>query len=218
MTNIPKPCAASTGLVRPGAAHATTENFFTRKAMTRKPDSDAKRRPFQAGFSQAGFSLPEALLCAAIIAILLRLALPLFTPAPLAEGQRVLLEFDAVLQTARSAAILQGVPVRICPATAAAECGDNWQEGVLALTDVTHNHAAPQLVAYRPWKDLQGSLSWRAFGNRSQLVIDPNGALDYQNGTLLWCPPSSVVNGAAQLIVNSAGRTRLVTDVADARC
>lgn len=213
MTNIFKSRAASTGLVRPGAAHATTGKFFTRKAIIRKPDSDAKLRPLQ-----TGFSLPEALLCAAIIAILLRLALPLFTPVPLAEGRRILLEFDAVLQTARSAAILQGVPVRICPAATGTVCGDNWQEGVIALTDIAHNDAAPQLVAHRRWTDLQGRLSWRAFGNRSQLVIDPNGALDYQNGTLLWCPPSSVPNGAAQLIVNSAGRTRLVTDVADARC
>jgi|SRR5690554_5485891 len=166
--------------------------------------------------AQVGFSLPEALLCVAIIAIMLRLALPLFSPLYEEEGRRLLAEFDAVLHTARSAAIRQGQPVRVCPAGTAHACGNDWRQGVMAILE--NPDAAQPLIAHRPWQDVQGTLSWRAFGNRQYLVIDATGSLDYQNGTLLWCPPHDLDATAQQLIVNSAGRTRRVTGVTDARC
>lgn len=177
---------------------------------------------------QVGFSLPEALLCAAIIAIMLGVALPLFSPLQEAEGERLLTEFDAVLRTARSAAIRRGQSVRICPAGPSEPagpngpagpgdgCGTDWREGVIVIAEDAH--ASPRLIAHRPWRDVQGNLSWRAFGNRQFLVIDAYGLLDHQNGTLLWCPPHGLQNTASQLIVNSAGRTRLLVGQDDTRC
>ena len=166
--------------------------------------------------AHVGFSLPEALLCAAIIAIMLRLALPLFSPLHEAEGKRVLTEFDAVLRTARSAAIRLGEPVRICPAGPAGDCGNDWREGVRAILD--DGDSSQHLIAHRPWTDMQGTLSWRAFGNRQSLVIDAYGLLNHQNGTLLWCPPHDLRNAASQLIINSAGRSRLLVGQDDVRC
>lgn len=166
--------------------------------------------------AHVGFSLPEVLLCAAIIAIMLRLALPLFSPLHEAEGKRVLTEFDATLRTARSAAIRLGQPVRICPAGPASDCGNDWREGVMAILD--DGGTAQRLIAHRPWAGMQGTLSWRAFGNRQSLVIDAHGLLDHQNGTLLWCPPHDLRGAASQLVINSAGRSRLLVGQDDARC
>lgn len=162
------------------------------------------------------FSLPEVMICVAIIAIMLSFALPRLAPLQETEGRRVLTEFSTVLQTARSAAVRAGEAVRICPTGEAEECGNDWRDGVVLLFE--RDDSSRRVIARHIWDGLQGTLSWRAFGNRQYLIVDRYGLLDHQNGTLLWCGPTGSEQEAASLVINAAGRSRLVSDTVDTRC
>ena len=62
------------------------------------------------------------------------------------------------------------------------------------------------------WYELQGNLSWRAFGNRQRLQIDRFGGLSGQNGNFTWCPPAHSAEPAHQLVLNGSGRFRFARD------
>lgn len=168
----------------------------------------SKQRRFQCvktALSAQGMSLPEVLVCAGIIAILLQQSLPKLNILEQEESVRVLSDVAAAINLARTDAILNGRRVTLCAPGELPDCSNAWESGLLVKS-------ADQLVHVQHWTSLQGRLSWRAFGNRPVLEFDTSGALLHQNGSFTWCPPSGSPVSPHQLIINGAGRLRLATD------
>lgn len=152
-----------------------------------------------------GMSLPEVLICAGIIAILLQQSLPKLNILEQDESVRVLSDIAGAITLARTDAILNGRQVTLCALGELPGCTNIWESGLLVKSD-------DQLVHVQRWASLRGQITWRAFGNRSQLEFDTSGALLHQNGSFTWCPPSGSPVSPHQLVINSAGRLRLATD------
>lgn len=172
--------------------------------------------PFMPGtHAQRGASLLELFTALAIITILATLALPVFTLLEREESSRVLRQFLSLVGSARSAAIRLGHPVTLCPVDDQNRCTRNWQTGAILFVDVDENrrrdHDEAVLAVVR-WRDLQGTLRWRAFGNRQYLLIDHFGGLTGQNGSFTWCPPIRSSEPAHQLVLNGSGRFRFARD------
>jgi len=75
-----------------------------------------------------------------------------------------------------------------------------------------HRDDNEDLIASVQWRDLEGELSWRAFGNRQRLQIDRFGGLTGQNGNFTWCPPKHSAEPAHQVVLNGSGRFRFARD------
>lgn len=164
---------------------------------------------------QLGTSLLELFAALTIIAILTTLALPVFTLLEREEASRVLRQFMDLVATARSTAIRLGRPVTLCPVDDQNRCIRNWQTGAMLFIDTDENRQRSNdemLLSVLRWRDLQGELSWRAFGNRQYLLIDQFGGLTGQNGNLTWCPQSNNSEPAHQLVLNGSGRFRFARD------
>jgi len=173
------------------------------------------RQPVGTCKYQQGLNLLEAIFALAIISILLQLALPVFGIAEKEESSRVLGELADFLEMARSSAISGHHTVTICPSLDGRRCSNNWQTGAIAFLDTDQNRrrdSDESVLHFLEWRDIRGSLVWRAFGNRQSLQIDPYGGLRNQNGSFTWCPPAGSDAPAHQLVINSAGRLRIARD------
>lgn len=165
--------------------------------------------------AQHGASLLELFAAIAIITTLATLALPVFTLLEREESARVLQQFLSLVANGRSAAIRLGQPVTLCPVDDQSRCIRDWQAGAMLFVDADENRQRDNpeaLLAVVHWDDLQGSLSWRAFGNRQHLLIDHFGGLTGQNGNFTWCPPDHGSEPAHQLVLNGSGRFRFARD------
>lgn len=122
---------------------------------------------------------------------------------------------DAV-QFARALAVARRVTATLCPGRGTA-CGrrDSWHDGALIFLDANANgtrepgeeivsRVAPLAAGYR--------VVWRSFRNRSSLSMRPTGLTDWQNGSMLLCPPDGDARQARLLIVSAQGRARLGRD------
>jgi type IV fimbrial biogenesis protein FimT len=164
---------------------------------------------------QRGLNLLEAIFALAIISILLQLALPVFGITDREESTRILGDLAGFLEMARSSAISGHRTVTICPTLDGSQCTNNWQTGAIAFVDDNHDRRRNRdepLLHHLAWREIRGTLAWRAFGNRQSLQIDPYGGLLNQNGNFTWCPPPDSSEPAHQLVINSAGRLRLARD------
>ncbi|MBC55102.1 MAG: hypothetical protein CMQ34_14835 [Gammaproteobacteria bacterium] len=165
--------------------------------------------------AQSGTSLLELFAALAIIATLATLALPVFTLLEREESARVLRQFLSLVASARSAAIRLGHPVTLCPVDERNRCIRDWRTGVMLFVDADEDRQRGNneaLLSVVHWHDLQGSLHWRAFGNRRYLLVDPFGGLTGQNGNLTWCPSAAGSAPAHQLVLNGSGRFRFARD------
>lgn len=173
------------------------------------------RQPVGTDKYQQGLSLLEAVFALAIISILLQLALPVLGIAHKEESSRVLAELASLLEMARSSAISGNRTVAICPSLDGQHCTNTWQSGAIAFMDNNQNRrrdTGEAVLHYLEWRELRGTLMWRAFGNRQNLQIDAYGGMHNQNGNFTWCPPTGSDEPAHQLVINSAGRMRLARD------
>lgn len=153
-----------------------------------------------------GWSLIELMIVLAIITTLTALSLPQWDYSPRLSAQQQLHRLADGIQLAKSEAIFLGQPVQICGLAPDAfnQCAEQWQAGFLVSTDSE--------VLYKHTWQLKGTLTWKGFGNRRALLIDERGMMRYQNGSFTYCPLDLDKTKAQQLIVNSAGRTRLAKD------
>lgn len=164
----------------------------------------------------SGFTLAEALVTLAVIAILAGVAVPSFVDTVRAARLRTQIgEFTLALQQARSEAVKRGGRVTVCKSADGRACGDgrvNWEDGWIVFADADRDqqldagetllrqHAA-LLPGYtlRGNANVAGALSFEATG------ITANA------GSLVLCQRAQPRHARA-LVVNLAGRIRAAPD------
>ena len=162
-----------------------------------------------------GYSLIEALLCLALAALLLGLALPPLSPL-LAE-QRVsaaIMQLERSLALARAAAVERGRRLTLCPNNGGTECLRDWTRGSMLFHDANGNRRldAGEALLRRGMGAGKGlTIIYRAFGNRQYLQFTPQGFTN-QNGNFTLCPAGDDGGRARQLIISRTGRTRRAVD------
>ena len=122
---------------------------------------------------------------------------------------------DAV-QFARQLAIARRVTATLCPGSGNA-CGrrNSWHEGALVFLDGNANgrrETGEEIISRLPPLPAGYRVTWRSFRNRTSLSMRPTGLTDWQNGSMLLCPPDGDARQARLLVVNAHGRVRLARD------
>lgn len=164
-----------------------------------------------------GLTLIEILVVAVMIAVLAGLLGPSFgSLVASTRAAATLNSFATLLASARSAAVVFGASVRVCPGRGTS-CSERnrWHEGTLAFTDLDGDRlvdADERVIATHPGFE-HGTLRWRSFRNRSDLVFASSGLTDWLNGSFLYCPASRNNRQARMLILNTAGRVRHAADL-----
>jgi type IV fimbrial biogenesis protein FimT len=165
------------------------------------------------GMRRRGFTVVEMLITLAVAAVVVSLALPEFNRM---VGQHVSAaaanQLAGAVALARSEAILRRTTVTMCPG-ARGRCldRDQWHLGTLVFLDGNGNgqiDGDDRVVRALPALRRGARVYWRSFRNRSYLQFQPRGYTQWQNGTLLYCPPEGRLDLARLVILNAGGRTR----------
>lgn len=151
-----------------------------------------------------GFSLLELVLCLVIISVMVLLSLPGLPVAEQSQQIRIIETLADLLRLARSEAIKHNQGVTVCP-WGNSQCGVNWNEGAMIMLN-------NEILTAERWQLAPDRLSWRGFSGQQTLEFAPDGSLLYQNGSFSLCPADPLSAASQQLIINSAGRMRLVTE------
>src|SRR5262245_41566326 len=165
-----------------------------------------------------GFTVIELLVALAIASVLIGLAIPAFKGYVERNRSGVAVnQMIANLQSARFAAITLRTPITICPSANGNDCGprDTWHLGTLIFADANRNgrrDPGEEVLRVLPGFDERARWYWRSFRNRTYLSFTPTGLTQWQNGTLLYCPPGGDATLFRALIINPPGRVRRATD------
>lgn len=171
---------------------------------------------FNANGKRRGITLVELLVTLTVVSLLAGAGLPrLFEWLQKWRAEANVSEFLALIQTARTTAIVQNVNVTLCPGDQSGCRGRNtWHEGSTAFIDYNGNRrrdgrdtAIASLPAIR-----QMRIYWRAFRNRGYLRFTGTGLTDWQNGHFLFCPQPVDNRLARMVVLNYAGRTYRTRD------
>lgn len=164
-----------------------------------------------------GFTITELLVTLAVAAVALGLAAPAYQR--LADSHRssaAVNQLVGAVNLARSEAIVRNHTVTLCPGSGSACLGrDQWHAGALIFLDGNGDgqiDPGDRVLTALPPLPHGARVYWRSFRNRSHLQFQPRGYTQWQNGTLLYCPPDRDPALARLVIVNVAGRARLATD------
>ena len=164
-------------------------------------------------------TIAELTVALAVAAVLAAVAAPSMAAlVARSEADAAVEQLRGAVQFARHAAVTAGAVATLCPApTSQAGCGprDSWHLGGMVFLEASANgvrergeevllRLAPLAAGYR--------VRWRSFRNRASLSMLPTGTTDWQNGSLLVCPPNAAPEGARLLIVNAQGSVRLAAD------
>lgn len=168
------------------------------------------------GWRARGFSLIELMLALAVAMLLAGWAVPAMND--FLQGVRASVasrQFASLLESTRYRSLVAPLPVTIC-ATAAdnATCNRNDGRGLVVFEDMDRDGIVDggERVLLREMLADNGEfrLVWRAFQNRPYLRWAA-GRTDSMNGTFTLCNRRQKNKWLRQLVVNRAGRTRLVT-------
>lgn len=163
-----------------------------------------------------GFSLMELLMTLSVLGVLTSLALPpLGSTIATYEGKEALRLLNHYIALARNAAASDGRMVTLCPSDTGTSCGGSWSAGNLLFLDRNGDRKINQddyILRVLLRTEFNGTIVWRAFGNRPYLQIDAKGFMRYQSGNFTYCPHSGDAKLAQQLVINSAGRGRFAID------
>lgn len=167
--------------------------------------------------SLRGFSLVEAVICLALVSIVLGYAVPSFrTMVKRSEATAAINWVVTAVAFTRHAAIVRGVTVTLCPSSDGRTCGGRWHEGVIVFTDENRNHTIDREdeLLHRSGFPVDGAtLTWRSFRNRQYLQMRGDGFTHYQNGNFVYCPGDKDSRFARQLVINMQGRARTSSDI-----
>ena len=157
-----------------------------------------------------GFTLIEAVICLALIGILLAVAVPAWSSvlarSHAAEARAALL---ASLSTAISHAAVTGTEVVLCP-SASSECANSWDwsGGWIAYADIDgdrHHDAGETLLHAQA--ALEDDIRLLTSKGRKRLVFQPNGGNAGSNVTFTMCTGRGSA-AAATLVLANSGRLR----------
>ena len=162
-------------------------------------------------------TLIELLVTLAVAAILMSAAL--VSASHWIEQGRASAAINQMLgavQFTRHAAVTYRTTATLCPADGL-KCGrrNDWHNGALMFLDRNVNGRVDgEDVVLRQLPRLRSGarIYWRSFRNRSYLSIKPSGLTDWQNGHLLYCPPSRDPLYAREVIINAQARVRHARD------
>ena len=167
-----------------------------------------------------GFSLVDASIVLAVVAILAGLALPGFQD--LLQRQRTasaLHLLSAQLAQARNTAIARRMPVTVCPSNGDGRCRDepDWSDGWLVYRDPDRNSQPvdPNDVLRHAHKPLHPSVRVLASAGRLRIRYQPDGRSGGNNLTLRVCSGTEL---GGEVIVNNTGRVRTQRPVAGMPC
>lgn len=164
-----------------------------------------------------GASLTEMLTALAVVAVLAGVTAPgMASLVGRGQADAAMAQMVGAIRYARQLAVTRGATATLCPGAGAA-CGrrDSWHEGALVFIDSDGNgrlDAGEEIARRLPPLPRGYRLRWRSFRNRKSLSMRPTGMTDWQNGSMVLCPPDGDARHARQLIVNAQGRMRLATD------
>lgn len=168
----------------------------------------------------AGFTLIELLVVVAILATLSSLAAPTFSGV--ASSVRLTSAVDTMFSSfllARSEAIKRNSRVVVCKSTTGESCttAGDWQQGWIVFHDANNNATrdSGEVIVSRE-QSLASSV--RFTGNSpvaNYVSYTPAGRTEYvsgafQAGTFTACSQTSTVGDARKIVINIAGRPRVV--------
>lgn len=136
------------------------------------------------------------------------------------EADAALEQLRGAVQFARHTAVAAGTVATLCPGApgvVGGGCGrrDEWHLGAQVFLDANGNgdrEPAEAVVLRLPPLAAGYRVTWRSFRNRTFLSMLPTGTTDWQNGSMLVCPPDASATDARLLIVNAQGSVRLAED------
>ena len=166
---------------------------------------------------QRGLSLTELTASLAIAAVLAGAAAPgMATLVGASQADAAIGQLRDAVQFSRELAIARQETATLCPGRGDA-CGrrDSWHEGAMVFLDRNGNgrrEAGEAIEARLPPLPAGYRVAWRSFRNRASLSLLPTGVTDWQNGSMLLCPPDGDVRQARLLVVSAQGRARLGRD------
>lgn len=158
----------------------------------------------------SGFTLPELMVCTAVLAITLGLGVPAF--ASVIQRVHVINGFHALtasLMTARMAAITRGTPVTVCPSADGLNCRTDlvWDDGWMVYADPGRQAQPADGGAILQHFTPHRLLMIRSTPGRHRVRYQPSGLSGGNNLTLRICVGREPKH-AGDLVVNLAGRPR----------
>jgi type IV fimbrial biogenesis protein FimT len=169
--------------------------------------------------SVKGFTLIEALVAMAVIAILVAVAVPAWSHAKAAaDSGAVRSDLAASLLDAVRHSALAGSDVVVCPVAAAGGCSGsaNWDAGWIVFADIDGNRVLganeTRLVL---GKALPKDVHLRTTAGRTRLVFQPNGGSAGSNVTFTLCDARGI-GSATTLVLSNGGSFRAGSPTATA--
>jgi len=161
--------------------------------------------------SVKGFTLIEALVAMAVIAILVAVAVPAWSHAKAAaDSGAVRAGLAASLLDAVRHSAISGSEVVICPTLAAGQCSKstNWDHGWLVFADINGNRIPdPNETRLGEGRPLPDAVHLRSTAGRIRLVFQPNGGNAGSNVTFTLCD-SRGPKFATTMVLSNSGNLR----------
>ena len=172
---------------------------------------------FSPAETASGTTLAELSLAMLLISILVGLSSPNIRHLnTLAQSTLTLQRLSKAVESAKVSAISSGEIVTLCGSEDSRSCQGKWSEGVLSFIDRNGNRELDNIDQPLNWqsmKDIEGVISWKAFGNRQYLLMDPQGMMGTQNGSFTYCTEEADHSFAVQLVINRTARARMRRDL-----
>ena len=163
-----------------------------------------------------GYTLIELLVVTVLASLLATMALPGLREMVVRQQARAdsALLYD-MLMMMRLHALFHAVPVTLCPSADQQQCDAAWtQSGLLLFADADEDGrvgAGDVRLAWHPPAHEGARWLWRSFRNKPYVQMDRRGATNNLNGTLTYCAPAGRLDLARRLVLNKAGRVRVLT-------